>query len=491
MESKRSIGRRTVLGCAGMALLAGLALAAGSAGQLDPAFDGDGVATLSTGARAWYQAAATQSDGRIVVVGRDSTSNDLDPAPIPGWKVRRYDTDGALDGTFGGNGVVTLFGTDEDWRVDQPLDVAMGPGERVDIVGRVWSAVSSKGKGKKGGSSQLVGRATTVCLDADGALETAFGGTGIVQQDFADNTGGPIAGSILVDDEDRVVVGGFASMPYLVEVAARGKNKTQIREQLVERGFLLRYLPNGDLDATFGDGGVVIDEDVVGGDVLRRERMLGGTLCLQSDGKLLAALWSDGGSIDNRSHVVRRYAQDGSRDALFTVISEPGTHVVYALAVDPHDRIVVGMNDYPAPYAYMAGLVARYLPDGAVDTTFGDLGYRALQRDTPGDTLLSRLAVTAYDEIRIAAAQAGDVIERTGDALVIGLDAYGDLDAAYGTSGSGELLLPGDGASWFESPDDLILDAGGNAVVVGMKREVVGGTLGAVSEAWIARWCGP
>ena len=59
-----------------------------------------------------------------------------------------------------------------------------------------------KGK-KRGGNQNLVGRATVVRLTASGVADSNFGDEGVVQQDFADYTSGPIANSVLVDASFR------------------------------------------------------------------------------------------------------------------------------------------------------------------------------------------------------------------------------------------------------------------------------------------------
>ena len=100
------LGRRGIVSVLALLLGAGAALAAGSPGDLDTGFDVDGVALFDSGADARFYAVAEQSDGKLVVVGRDSFPDNLDPATIPGWKVRRYATNGSLDTSFGTNGLM-------------------------------------------------------------------------------------------------------------------------------------------------------------------------------------------------------------------------------------------------------------------------------------------------------------------------------------------------------------------------------------------------
>ena len=75
----------------------------GADGSLDSSFSGDGIVTTDLGAFDRISAAAIQPDGKIVVVGE---SIDLDE---PRWQVAvaRYRTDGSLDPSFSGDGVMT------------------------------------------------------------------------------------------------------------------------------------------------------------------------------------------------------------------------------------------------------------------------------------------------------------------------------------------------------------------------------------------------
>jgi len=322
-------------------------------------------------------------------------------------------------------------------------------------------------------------------LTSTGQPDTSFGNGGFVQQDFADNETGPIANSVLVDSSDGLIVGGFADMPYDVEVQGRG-NKTRIQSRLMTRTFLIRFDVDGALYTTFGDGGVLIDEDTYDGTVLRHERMLGRALQFQSDGSLVAAVWSrpnDSSSVEVSVHQVRRYDALGDRDLAFSA-EEPGTHLVTGLAVDGQDRIVLAMNDYPAPYAYQAALVARYEADGDLDTTFGTNGYTALEMNTTGDLYAACMATDASDRVVLGLARLQQLTDTTYDALTARLDADGDLDATYGTGGLGDALFPGDIGTSYELARDMLIDAAGDPVVVGSKGP------SAVYAAWIARWCG-
>jgi uncharacterized delta-60 repeat protein len=78
-------------------------------GSLDPTFDGDGKVTSSLAGDTRQTSVALQADGKIVVAGSNYHNYDAS------FAVARYDSQGALDPTFGGSGwVLTDFGRPED-----------------------------------------------------------------------------------------------------------------------------------------------------------------------------------------------------------------------------------------------------------------------------------------------------------------------------------------------------------------------------------------
>ena len=68
-------------------------------GSLDGTFGAGGIVTTNFGGLDIARAALLQADGKIVVAGQGSAS--------PRFCVARYNTDGSLDGTFGTGGIVT------------------------------------------------------------------------------------------------------------------------------------------------------------------------------------------------------------------------------------------------------------------------------------------------------------------------------------------------------------------------------------------------
>src|SRR6478672_9496561 len=104
----RLLAASAALGCLGAP-----ALAKAAAGDLDPAFSGDGQVSLAGAGSFVARAVAIAPDGRIVVAG---SSCQPDPVTADGtclddgaasFRLARLTADGGLDPEFGDNGLVT------------------------------------------------------------------------------------------------------------------------------------------------------------------------------------------------------------------------------------------------------------------------------------------------------------------------------------------------------------------------------------------------
>src|SRR5215216_947068 len=98
-------------------------IALAASGGLDTTFSGDGRKTTDFGAHEQAYGIAIQSNGKIVVVGRSTPGSD--------FALARYNTNGAPDTTFSGDGrLLTDFGGD-----DFAYDVAVQADGKIIAVG--------------------------------------------------------------------------------------------------------------------------------------------------------------------------------------------------------------------------------------------------------------------------------------------------------------------------------------------------------------------
>jgi uncharacterized delta-60 repeat protein len=126
--------------------------------------------------------------------------------------------------------------------------------------------------------------------------------------------------------------------------------------------FLARYNPNGTLDASFGASGITLSQSFNGHDI-----------ALQPDGKIIIlGSWN--------GFEVRRYNTNGSLDTSFGAGGVVHTPIGLGasskrVAVQADGKIVVVGYSFPGPGAnYYYITVVRYNPDGSLDSSFNGTG---------------------------------------------------------------------------------------------------------------------
>ena len=359
-------------------------VAHGAGGVLDPSFgDGGIVTTAINGEDAVAEAVALQPDGKIVAAGWSREEDSLR------FLVARYNLDGSLDATFGGDGIVsTSVGTSSAanalviqpdgkivaagftldfptafalvrYNADGSLDASFGSGGRVTTyVGQPNSfvnavALQSDGKIVVGGGNQDGGPAAMNFIvaryDAQGALDGTFGSGGIAFTNFDGNGG--VARDLLIQPDGKIVEVGVtspASFPF-------------------DRFALVRFNPNGTLDSSFGSAGKVTTTFAGSSSGL--------AVALQSNGKLIAAGQASE-SAGNGGFGLARYNPDGSLDPSFgdggTVRTDFGGagDPARAVALQADGKIVAG-GHFVTPSFSGDFALARYTPDGSLDSSFG------------------------------------------------------------------------------------------------------------------------
>jgi uncharacterized delta-60 repeat protein len=192
-------------------------------GRLDRSFGRGGIATGGGDAAAL----AIQADGKLVTAGRASGED-------AGFGLGRYTPRGRLDPSFGSAGkVVTRLGS---------------------FAGASALALDRDGKIVAAGFANVddfgVARYT-----ARGTLDATFGKGGRVTTNIGFRGAGPqpeesedAANAVAVQRDGRIVVAGGSDVR-----GACGEKRCNLDDFA-----LVRYVPDGSLDATFGDGGKII-----------------------------------------------------------------------------------------------------------------------------------------------------------------------------------------------------------------------------------------
>jgi len=290
-------------------------------GLLDATFGSGGkVITDISGADDYANALALQADGKIVVAG-SCYSIGLD------FCLARYNANGVLDATFGTGGtlVTTITGLD-----DVAAALALQPDGRIVVAGYCYTG----------------GPGSDFCLaryNADGTIDTNFGSGGQVFTAITAND--DPARALALQPDGKIVVAGTCSDAFC----------------------LARYSSTGVLDPSFGSSGSVVTN--IGTGLVR-------AVALQPDGKIVVAGACVNGNWD---FCLTRYGSSGALDLSFgsngivaTPVNGTNNEYVRALALQPDGRIAV------AGYCHNGSnddfCLARYLPSGALDPSFGSGG---------------------------------------------------------------------------------------------------------------------
>ena len=358
-------------------------------GALDETFGDDGRLLLGATGSGRVRSMSMAGDGSVFILGSDrGGAGDVE--------VLRLAPEGRIDESFGVDGRAR-FG----WRGPLPAQtwqLLQAPD------GKVYALASIEGpytnhpaivrfdengrldRSFGGGDGKLVLRRTRnhgarIALDREGRLllvtgeedteDTTvrrFGADGVADRTFG--TRGPLvipdrwvyAGDIEVQDDGRIIIGGA--------------------QQLMMRtaNVLVRLMPDGSLDTSFGTGGIVTTE-------MRYISSSVSDVIVPSDGRILTVgtskdiVWPT--DMDNVGGMVAaRYEPDGTLDEsfhgdgriFFAVGRRQEADGVAGHLLDDGGVLIVGK------YAFRDELIlARLKPDGSPDTAFGKNGRRTFR----------------------------------------------------------------------------------------------------------------
>jgi uncharacterized delta-60 repeat protein len=367
-----------------------------AAGSLDTTFGTKGtVTTTFTGQTVTPIGAVEQSSGDIVVVSQFDFQDDAGT----GVGVTRYTSAGKLDSTFGTKG--STFTTFPNI-----------------IFQALWFAVQSNGAIVVGGGtapsdSTLPGANQgfgLVRFTANGVLDSTFGTNGLVNTPIGPRIANP--GAFLLQLNGQIVMAGLEG--------GNGEKPTN-PDSIPNMVVVARYNTNGNLDTTFGSGGVALLNDastlpganqlalLTNGDYLVVSTAFGGpvTAQLSSTGVLQSSV--TGGTIVNTTTtsfgelgsaalfqpngdfiiiqaagtinrvttiIGQRFSETAVQDITFssTPFTFAGERLVApnGIALQANGQILVGGSVVRA--SPISGGLARLNADGTLDTAFGNEG---------------------------------------------------------------------------------------------------------------------
>lgn len=194
---------------------------------------------------------------------------------------------------------------------------------------------------------------------------------------------------------------------------------------------LARYNSDGTPDSSFGNNGTVTTDFDNGADIAAG-------VAIQSDGKIVVAGQSQVGS--ETDFVLSRYDTDGTLDTTFGIGGKVRSQLIpsgqsavntfgKAIAIQVDGKIIVaGFTD--SDFA-----IARYLADGTLDATFGNAGWATTAFSLPGAEATAILLQT--DGKIVLGGSANSSLNPSKDFALARYDADGTLDATFGPDGAG------------------------------------------------------
>lgn len=351
-----------------------------------------------------------QPDGKILVAGAAwilPASNDM--------VILRFNPDGTLDSSFAAGGI---------------FKYTRGLGDHLYGI-----ALQPDGKIVAAGKTQVSAQDTAfivIRLNSNGTFDPTFGANGVV------------------------VTNPFSSLDQATEVAIQPDGKIIASGWVAQGGVnngatydfaLVRYLPNGSVDPSFGNGGIVFTDFFGNGDLAQ-------ALVLQPDGKLVVTGFvTPPGPPFHYDFGLARYNPDGSLDTTFgtggkvaTPIRNGLDELARGIARAPDGKLVVTGDMYNPSDGQNQGhrdvVAVRYNPDGTLDTTFdgdGKFIYDSGQGDRSegGEDVVvqpdGKILIAAKSHLKTESV-GGGMVSHT-DMLVIRLTVSGSFDPSFGSGG--------------------------------------------------------
>ncbi|TGE24912.1 T9SS type A sorting domain-containing protein [Hymenobacter aquaticus] len=326
---------------------------------LDTSFDTDGRVTTEITPPASQDnlhQLYPQADGKTIALGVSKL----------GYATVRYNADGSLDTAYGTGGKIIYSLSSQ--RPNMTFTLAQ-------------LQLLPNGKLLATGSSSSAG--ALICFNADGTIDSAFGDNGLVLRPTTATTErGSIFRSVQVQADGKLVVvgsryvrsGGLGTYNYLL---------------------VSRYNPNGALDLEYSTFFQISPST---------DSVEGFSLAIQPDGKILA-----GGvyGTTNFRPVFVRLLPDGTPDPAFGTAGRVFSSISYdfrnsQILLLPDGRFMVSLG---SGATINRAAFARFLPSGALDTSFGvngvaEYGYSSpAPYDVAGEYGRGRLAAQADGKI--------------------------------------------------------------------------------------------
>jgi uncharacterized delta-60 repeat protein len=431
-------------------LMCAASYAAAQAGSLDPTFGKNGIVATSMRAA---NAVALQGDGKIVLAGGGIFDDGLADA------LTRLNTDGSLDTSFGSGGTAYLLPPNTEYVGLGFYAIAIQSNGEIVAAGITQSSL--------GGYSNFVQVAR---VESNGSLDTSFGSGG-----FTATT-------------------AIGSTPYDVtgpeDVALALQNNGSILVASSYFNLLARFTTSGQLDTTFGSGGIVNLANPGPNGTSAPTR-----IAVEASGKILVASGSGGPTPQVQAGTISRYNANGSLDTTFGAAGTAASVAsAAALLLQGDGKIVAAgsltskLNAPPAGNDVGFGVV-RYTASGITDKTFGSGGVAVVDFGTNAPLSGAfAIAIQSNGELVAGGAAAQGALNLSFDSA-FGLARFtttGALDTSFGTGGLVTTTLVSGSSNVYSYVNGLAIQSDGKIVAAGNTSVDQG--FGAGTAAYVARY---
>ncbi|MGL5003208.1 MAG: hypothetical protein ACRDAM_09755, partial [Casimicrobium sp.] len=394
----------TTLSSAAFALLALIASVTAAPGDLDATFGTGGTVFTPTPYQASTDKVVLQPDGKVIIVGScmtpTTTGSTLQACMM------RYLPDGTLDSPFDLDGVrVESYGS----------SASFGIGAVVQRDGKIVMGAHCQD------NTTPTARFCLSRHQSNGALDPTFGSFGRVVTGIGNQRDTP--SSIAIDTKQRILVAGVCNVFVILGFA--------------DVKCVVRYLPTGELDPSFGTGGVGYALHANG------SAPTAPALAVSGEDKIILAAMCKPSTAVPPQPCVTRLLETGAFDTSFSgdgkVITTLGSRdsddvdrLIRAVVVQPDQKIVIAgqcVSDADTGNTTRACFL-RYREDGAIDTLFGVNGVIALVPSV----------ASGYEFVSDIALQPDGKLVATGECganafCVWRIKSDGTFDYSFGTDG--------------------------------------------------------
>jgi uncharacterized delta-60 repeat protein len=368
--------------------------------DVDAAYGSQGVATSTVAVQpAQVGVSFLQPDGKVIVT--------VTQGPLFGihrLSVRRFNADGSVDTGFGESGEVgfSIGGEDTMRKIALQAD------------GKILLAVDVIAL-----QPPFLNSSAIVRLTRNGALDSSFNGTGIVQ--VADFMG---AYDLAVQQDGKILLTGSAiRLPAIISVST-----------IPLPWYVTRLNADGSRDATFNQGRSVTSRCIA----FAGTRLV---LLVQGDGQIVVAgdkVYVSG--VANSAFCIERLLPNGNPDPVGFTSAAFGVNFNLQRLLEQPDGKLLAAGGAQAAFGSNGIAVARLLPDLSLDATYGTDGKAFIPVGVPIGTV--------FQSLDFALARDGGLLgmgtqktsgsqsqEQAQTPVWIRLSPAGEVDATFGALG--------------------------------------------------------